>query len=120
MNIDDYISENISTRPTFFGCNSTTPTETPLLIYLANHQAYGQPAVTNTSALQLTYTQEAAQQFLDQVWYITEQGYSQKGQTSDPEWPVCLACAVVDRARYKAGIKRSGACTTCLNRYCWS
>lgn len=38
----------------------------------------------------------------------------------DPEWPVCLACGVVERARARSGLKREGACESCLARYCFS
>ncbi|KAF8138999.1 hypothetical protein EV363DRAFT_1315512 [Boletus edulis] len=40
--------------------------------------------------------------------------------TTDPEWPACLACAIVDRARERAGETRSGVCESCFARYCWS
>lgn len=56
---------------------------------------------------------------LSQTFVIATQGYPAGGVMKDPDWPSCLACAIVDRARERAGVERSGICATCLNRYCW-
>ena len=57
---------------------------------------------------------------LSQTFVIATQGYPADGATKDPDWPSCLACAIVDRARERAGDTRSGICSTCFDRYCWS
>jgi lysophospholipase len=56
---------------------------------------------------------------LSQTFVIATQGYPAYPATKDLDWPSCLACAIVDRARERSGVARSGICTTCLNRYCW-
>lgn len=56
---------------------------------------------------------------LDQTWAIATQGAGDGGAGADPMWPACLACAVVDRARNRAGAAREGTCVTCFDRYCW-
>lgn len=90
------------------------------MIYLANGGApLGQVAVTNTSTFQDTFTPGQIQAMLDQTFDIATQGIP-IGLSKDPEWPVCLACAVVDRARARAGEARTGACASCLSRYCSS
>ncbi|KAF9226992.1 hypothetical protein BS17DRAFT_697035 [Gyrodon lividus] len=121
--LSEFTAQNLSTRPTFFGCNTTNSnTSTPLLIYLANggppHN--GEAPVTNTSTTQLSYDSSQIQAMLDQTFVIATQGFPATTSTpTDPEWPACLACAVVDRARERAGETRSGVCESCFARYCW-
>ena len=120
----EFTAQNLTTRPTFFGCNTTSANETtPLVIYLANggppHN--GEAPVTNTATLKVSYSSSEIQAMLDQTFIIATQGYpAESTMTTDPEWPACLACAVVDRARERAGEARSGVCETCFARYCWS
>ncbi|KAG2125810.1 lysophospholipase [Suillus clintonianus] len=118
-NISEFIAQNLSTRPTFFGCDSST--EAPLLIYLANGgpPRDGETSLTNVAPLNVTT--EQMQAFLDQTYMIAMQGNSADPSSAiDPEWPACLACAVVDRARNRTGADRSGICCSCFERYCWN
>ncbi|KIP06142.1 hypothetical protein PHLGIDRAFT_468918 [Phlebiopsis gigantea 11061_1 CR5-6] len=113
-----FTAANLTKRPTFFGCN--TSTSAPLLIYIANGGApLGQVPQTNVSTFTDTFSASTIQGFLDQTFDIATQGIA-VGDEKDPEWPVCLACAVVDRARARKGVDRSGACVGCLQRYCAS
>ena len=127
-----FTSEGLSERPTFFGCNSSP--HIPLIIYLANGAPpLGQPSYTNTSTGQYAYQPTQIQTMMEQAFDMATQGIPQAVQLGphpgkgvavkyqkDPEWPVCLACGVVDRSRAKLGIPRSGVCKQCLERYCWS
>ncbi|KAL5479087.1 hypothetical protein ACEPAI_2375 [Sanghuangporus weigelae] len=126
-----FTSQNLTTRPTFFGCSSSSssssssPAPAPLIIYLANGgPPTGEPALTNTSTQQIAYADAEIQGMLDQSFRIATQGFPPNSPSPsavvDPDWPACLACAVVDRARAKQGIQRSGLCETCFERYCWS
>ncbi|KIJ59975.1 hypothetical protein HYDPIDRAFT_117882 [Hydnomerulius pinastri MD-312] len=119
LTIADFIAQNLSTSPTFFGCDSSD--STPFIIYLANggppHD--GEPALTNITASQLPLSQ--LQPILDQSFVIATQGRpATLNEVTDPEWPACLACAVVDRARVKVGAERTGVCASCFDRYCWN
>ncbi|KAF9235204.1 lysophospholipase catalytic domain-containing protein [Melanogaster broomeanus] len=122
--LEEFTAQNLSTRPTFFGCNTTSSNaSTPLLIYLANggppHN--GESPVTNTSTTQISYDPSQIQTMLDQTFTIATQGFPADTSTpTDPEWPACLACAIVDRARERAGETRSGVCESCFARYCWN
>lgn len=122
--LGEFTAQNLSTRPTFFGCNTASANESmPLVIYLANggppHN--GEAPVTNTSTLQIAYSSSQIQAMLDQTFTIATQGYpANSSMVTDPEWPACLACAIVDRARERAGETRSGVCESCFARYCWS
>ncbi|KAH7887262.1 lysophospholipase catalytic domain-containing protein [Phlebopus sp. FC_14] len=121
--LSEFTAQNLSTRPTFFGCNTTSSNaSTPLVIYLANggppHN--GQAPVTNVSTTQISYESSEVQAILDQTFIIATQGYpADPSSSTDPEWPACLACAVVDRAQTRAGETRSGVCESCFSRYCW-
>lgn len=80
-------------------------------------------AVTNTSTFQNAYPSSEIQGMFQQTFDIATQGIPgiQDGEVvKDKEWSVCLACAVVDRARRSVGVPRSGVCESCLKRYCWS
>lgn len=121
---NEFIAQNLTTRPTFFGCDTTSANaSTPLVIYLANGGPpyNGEAPLTNTSTYQLSYDSSELQAMLEQTFVIATQGYpANSSMTTDPEWPACLACAVVDRARERAGEARSGVCESCFARYCWS
>ena len=117
-----WLSEGLTKRPTFFGCNSSAAPGAPLVIYLGNG---GPPlgetvAYTNTSTMQLSYSADELQAMLSQTFDIATQGIPLNGTLKDLAWPVCLACAVVDRARENAAIPRSGTCESCMARYCWN
>ncbi|CCM05117.1 uncharacterized protein FIBRA_07325 [Fibroporia radiculosa] len=113
-----FLAEGLTKRPTFFGCSSTVASGDPLVIYLANGgPPLGQPAMTNTSTDQFTYYADELDGMLSQAFDVATQGIADG--TKDAEWAACLACAVVDRARRREGIARSGVCESCLDRYCW-
>ncbi|KAH7915065.1 lysophospholipase catalytic domain-containing protein [Hygrophoropsis aurantiaca] len=122
-NTSEFIAQNLSTRPTFFGCDTTSTDDsiTPLIIYLANGgpPRNGQTPLTNQQPGNVSIAETQA--ILDQVYDIAMQGYpTDATEVNDPEWPACLACAVVDRARERLGTARSGICETCMDRYCWN
>ena len=120
-----WLSEGLTKRPTFFGCNSSAAPGAPLVIYLGNG---GPPlgetvAYTNTSTMQLSYSADELQAMLSQTFDIATQGIANEtanGWEKDPEYPSCLACAIVDRTRERQNIARDGLCASCLARYCWS
>ena len=114
-----FVSSKLTTRPTFFGCH--TSTSAPLVIYIANGgppRNLTGPPLTNASTNQLAFAPADVQGALDQTWAIATQGNSDS-RSADKMWPACLACAIVDRARHRSGRAREGICTRCFNRYCW-
>ncbi|KZT29198.1 lysophospholipase [Neolentinus lepideus HHB14362 ss-1] len=104
--------DNLTQHPTFFGCDSSSPT--PLLIYMPNgYTPAGQTPVTNTSTEQVQYSNAEVQAMFDQTFTMaTLEGI-------DSQWPACLACAVVDRARARINAQRSGICESCFATYCY-
>ncbi|TFY63535.1 hypothetical protein EVJ58_g3197 [Rhodofomes roseus] len=117
-----WLDEGLTTHPTFFGCNSSSPV--PLLIYLANGAPpLGQAPLTNITTVQEAFEADDIEAAMSQMFDLTTQGMATEADgvwAKDPEWPACLACAVVDRSRAKAGVERSGVCETCMQKYCWS
>lgn len=118
---DIFLAEGLALHPTFFGCNDSS---TPFLIYFANGgPPLGQAPLTNTSADQVVYAADEIDGMLSQAFDIATQGIPLEvngAPVKDLEWPACLACALVDRARSRAEIERAGVCVTCMERYCWS
>ncbi|KAJ7737383.1 lysophospholipase [Mycena metata] len=114
---------NLTTQPTFFGCTPSQEQSAPgpMLVYIANGAPPrdGSPPLTNTSTGQFIYTEPELQGMLTQTFVVATQGAEVDGALEDPEWAVCLACAVVDRARARQRLPRNGVCATCFARYCW-
>ncbi|GJE87418.1 lysophospholipase [Phanerochaete sordida] len=122
-----------STTPT----NGTAPTNStstpipPLVIYLPNVPLPNDIALTNTSTFQDAFAPQTALAIIDQAYAIATRGFvgsafahqaeaATPNLPGDPLWPVCLACAVTDRARARQGLPRDGVCAACFQQYCFS
>ncbi|KAJ7594761.1 phospholipase B [Mycena floridula] len=118
---DDFVSTGVNSRPTFFGCDPVNnPPEYPLVLYLPNSPPIdGGDPVTNTATFRLSYTPKHVQLFLDQVFDQMVQGFTPNANTPDANYPICLQCAAVDRARLRASVNRSDICTKCFQQYCY-
>ncbi|BGP12467.1 hypothetical protein JCM10213v2_000384 [Rhodosporidiobolus nylandii] len=129
-NQQEFVDQGLNVRPTFFGCNSTSggfmnaSDAYPIVIYAPNA-----PAVTldnyyqtNTTTLTLNYEYDEVVGFLDSAHANALKGFPDPNtpNVADDQWPLCLKCAVIDRARQRAMINRTEACESCFNRYCWS
>ena len=86
-------------------------------MYLPNFDPTG---VTNQSTSVTTYSREAVRGFLNAADQIGHNGILDGDGEADGEWATCMACAVVERARGKAGVDRTKACVQCFERYCWN
>lgn len=107
------------------GCNITgsgdpsTIGEYPIVVYLPNApppNATKDTYFTNTSTLTLDYSLADVQSFLEAAHLNGVKGFETGSETSDPDWPLALKCALVDRARLRAGLARSAACDTQMNK----
>ncbi|KAG7446364.1 phospholipase B [Guyanagaster necrorhizus] len=120
-----FIDAGVNLRPTFFGCDPVQdPQEYPLVIYIPQAPPFnGDDPVINSATFRLTYTQKHTRLFLDQVFNNTISGFTPNTTLADPDFPICLQCASVDRARYKvssnATIARSSICEQCFKQYCY-
>ena len=125
-NESTFLAQGLTTRPTFFGCNTASTSDAPLVIYIANGgPPLGETAATNTSTGQTQYPLAQVQTMLYAAFDMATQGIPSvnsktSAESKDPLWPACLACTVVDRSRRNLGLARSGVCTSCMKKYCWS
>ncbi|KAI7945549.1 hypothetical protein MJO29_011937 [Puccinia striiformis f. sp. tritici] len=96
-------------RPTFFGCDDP---KGPLIVYLPNYYATGQ---TNTATMKIKYTPDEIDHFFDNGFALATQTM---GPTQDQDWPMCLACALIDRQVLRNKASRSAQCQACFKNYC--
>ncbi|KAB8302766.1 hypothetical protein EYC80_006113 [Monilinia laxa] len=109
-----FVNFGLNKRPSFFGCdasNSTGPT--PLIVYIPNA-----PYIThsNVSTFDPSYNNTQRNLIIENGYDVATMGNS----TLDPEWPTCVACAIISRSLTKTNTTVPDACTTCFNRYCWN
>lgn len=112
------INRNYSTRPVFFGCNTTLTTTQntqmpgPIVLYLANapYSAY-----TNFSYGQTTTSREQ----MSEIFVNSFNQITQGNGTLDKEWTTCLGCAAIDRSLARIGMQRTDQCERCMSRHCW-
>jgi lysophospholipase len=122
---NSFLNLGLNDRPVFFGCNKTTKA-TPLVVYIPYHP-YVYTANISTWSTTVNNTERDA---------IIANGYqvaTMGNGTRDPEWPVCMACAILLRSFQREGngerqVNGTGTafgvgvptgCASCLNRYCW-
>ncbi|PLW15902.1 hypothetical protein PCANC_14282 [Puccinia coronata f. sp. avenae] len=124
LNVSLYTTEGLVYRPTFFGCDE--PVDVPLVIWIANSPPIDRSAgLTNTSTVQLAYPLNQTLAIMNKAIETSLRGFpsqelTQKNIYQDPLWPICLSCAVTDRARARLNHHRTGVCKDCLSRYCWN
>lgn len=98
------LAEGLNTHATIFGCHDPSKIT---LIWMPNVPYNGAPS--NTSTEQLQYSrQESAE--------IIKNGNNIATQNGDADWPLCLACAIMEK---KAKTLPDG-CTACLKKYCYN
>ncbi|KAA1085372.1 hypothetical protein PGT21_004963 [Puccinia graminis f. sp. tritici] len=123
LDVSTYTTEGLVHRPTFFGCDE--PVDVPLVIWIANSPPIDlSTGLTNTSTVQLSYPQNQTRAMMNQAVETSLRGFPsqsliQKNIYRDPLWPICLSCAVTDRARARMKQDRTGLCKDCFTRYCW-
>lgn len=96
-------------RPTFFGCDDF---QSPLIVYLPN---YFSTEKTNMETTKMTYSPEEIENFFSNGFEIASQT---SGTSQDEGWPVCLACALIDRQMSRNGTPRTTQCQECFKNYC--
>ncbi|KIJ52232.1 hypothetical protein M422DRAFT_156921 [Sphaerobolus stellatus SS14] len=123
---DDFAVTGVNLHPTFFGCDPTISkgqAEFPLVIYLPNSPPVdGADPVTNTDTFKTSFSPKHEDLFLTQVFQSTTSGFVKDSLGADPDFPKCLQCAAIDRARLLStkAIPRSDFCTSCFDKYCYN
>ncbi|KAJ7184570.1 lysophospholipase [Mycena filopes] len=116
----EFLAQNLTTRPTFFGCDEAQ--DVPMILYFANGAPLPgeQQAITNASTSQLSFPDLAlVQAIIDQAGESVARGRPRDGEARDALFPVCVACALVDRERSRVGMERDKVCEGCFERYCY-
>ncbi|KAH9814678.1 lysophospholipase [Melampsora americana] len=123
-NPQEWLEKGYSTRPTFFGCNPLSRTGNggyPLVVYLPNSPLplHSTGPFTNTSTFQLKYEDAESTAFLASATTITTSPVI--NGTIDQQWPTCLSCAMLERARNRLtpNVPRSDICKQCFQKYCY-
>jgi lysophospholipase len=111
-----FIHHNLTTKPTFFGCNSSNLTDLatipPLVVYIANTPySYW----SNTSTFKMSYENEERNSMIQNGFEVA----SRYNLTIDPDWPKCVACAIIHREQERNGDQQSEECQQCFQDYCW-
>lgn len=108
-----FVNLGLNNHPTFFGCNSSnTSSITPLIVYLPNSPYVFQ---SNISTFTLSYNATTRNSVVQNGYDVVTMGNA----TVDPQWPVCVGCAILSRSLERTGTKTPDACTQCFQRYCW-
>ncbi|KZT02374.1 FabD/lysophospholipase-like protein [Laetiporus sulphureus 93-53] len=114
--VSTFLAHNLTTRPTFFGCNSSTESDEPLIIYLANGGApFGKTAIMNTSVQQISYSETEMEALLSQTFDVATQGIMTDGGEKDPDCDIAGAEEVSQSTKALNPIKGKSAFVTCTN-----
>ncbi|KPI35669.1 Lysophospholipase 1 [Cyphellophora attinorum] len=100
------VNENITTFPTFFGCNATADEATPIY----TNFSYGKAAFSD---LQVNLT-------LQNAFDVATYGNKQLPNDQGSDWASCVACAAIKKSLARAKIEEPEACGQCWEKYCWS
>ncbi|RPD55977.1 hypothetical protein L227DRAFT_579193 [Lentinus tigrinus ALCF2SS1-6] len=121
---DEFVSLGLNTRPVFFVCADADDAEDqyPLLVHIPNDDPGN---VTNivTSTLQLRVVNQT--RIFDRSYLLASRGRVVNATDDDlgdfnEQWGTCVACATVERARARQGVRRTAACEQCFTRYCFT
>ncbi|KAJ3457714.1 hypothetical protein MRS44_014855 [Fusarium solani] len=111
---DTFLNLGLNTRPTFFGCNASNTSEpSPLIVYIPN---YPYVYASNISTFQTTVNSS-------ELSAIIENGYAAAtmlNATRDPDWPVCVGCAMLARSFDRTNTALPDKCRECFQNYCWN
>ncbi|KAG5419832.1 PLB2 [Candida metapsilosis] len=116
---ETFLKLNLTSKPTFFGCNADNLTslttnvyDVPLVIYIAN-KPYSFPS--NTSTFKLSYSLSDRNGMITNGFEVA----SMVNGTLDTEWRACVGCAVIRREQERLGLDQTDQCNRCFEKYCW-
>lgn len=109
-----FVNLGLSTRPSFFGCDSKNQTgPTPLVVYIPN-APYSYHS--NISTFQLSTDDTERDNIILNGYEVATMGNS----TLDGNWTACVGCAILSRSFERTGTTLPDICTQCFDRYCWN
>jgi len=111
-----FIANNLTEKPTFFGCNASNMTDLtyvpPLVVYIANN-AYSY--WSNTSTYKMEYDDDEKRSMIQNGYEVS----SRYNLTIDPDWQKCVSCAIIRREQERQNQTQSDECAKCFQDYCW-
>ncbi|ODQ83108.1 hypothetical protein BABINDRAFT_159566 [Babjeviella inositovora NRRL Y-12698] len=116
---DTFLALNLTSKPTFFGCDSKNLTTLnadgvipPLVVYMANRPfSYH----SNTSTYKMSYSEDEKRGVINNGFEVA----TRNNLTLDAEWAACLGCAIIRRGQERQNISQSAQCQKCFSEYCW-
>ena len=105
---------NLTTFPTFFGCNYTAG---PLLLYLPNAPW---STYSNYSYMQSSFTDGQFDLMMENQFNMATYGNGSLTGGDGEGWPACVACGVIKRSLGRVGMEVPDVCRRCFSRHCWS
>lgn len=105
---------NLTTFPTFFGCNATSG---PLVLYLPN---YPWSTYSNYSFMQSSITDAQFDLMAENSFNLATYGNGSSRVEGSEGWPACLACGVIKRSLSRVGMAVPDVCARCFQRHCWN
>jgi lysophospholipase len=109
-----FINLGLSTRPSFFGCDSSNQTgPSPLVVYIPN-APYSYHS--NISTFQLSTDNAERDNIILNGYEVATMANS----TLDDNWTACVGCAILSRSFERTGTTLPDICSQCFDRYCWN
>lgn len=108
---DTFLNLGLNTRPTF-GCNASNTSPAPLVVYLPN---YPYVYASDISIFQVSISDSQRDALVRNGWALA----TQLNATRDPDWPVCVGCAMLARSFDRTRTPVPDKCRQCFHRYCW-
>ncbi|KAJ9481618.1 hypothetical protein VN97_g11849 [Penicillium thymicola] len=109
-----FINLGLSTRPSFFGCDSSNQTgPSPIIVYIPN-APYSYHS--NISTFQLSTDDTERDNIILNGYEVATMGNS----TVDGNWTSCVGCAILSRSFERTGTTLPDICNQCFDRYCWN
>lgn len=111
---DTFQNLGFNARPVFFGCDSrnmTTPA--PLIVYMPNY-----PYIyhSNISTFQMSIDSKERDAIIQNGWAVA----TQLNSTRDPDWSMCVGCAMLARSFERTKAAVPDKCKQCFTNYCWN
>ncbi|KAG5919665.1 hypothetical protein E4U42_006441 [Claviceps africana] len=110
---DTFLNLGLNTKPVFFGCDSANLTSpAPLIVYIPN---YPYMYHSNISTFQMSIEIEERDSIIQNGWAVA----TQLNSTRDPDWAMCVGCAMLSRSFDRTKATVPDKCKQCFARYCW-
>ncbi|TWU77644.1 Lysophospholipase 1 [Metarhizium rileyi] len=111
---DTFINLGLNSRPVFFGCDSSNlTTPSPLIVYIPNYPYIYQ---SNISTFQMAIKSDERDAIVQNGWAVA----TQLNSTRDPDWAVCVGCAMLARSFERTKATVPAKCRQCYTNYCWN